>query len=279
MSVKSRLVLGCLALALTGSYLLPVTRVRAAAASAPGKVSVIWGASAPESELKSWDFQALGKLKAASAQEKDPASGKLTHYKGVLLSQVLDQAMESLSVDRRAQVDLVVLQSATGEQVLLPRSVLVKYPVMVALQDGKASIVMPWTSKPKILQEGLPIESYFVKDLTRVELSNYRERYSSVFLKRRTDPLAMRGEKIFVQNCISCHTSRQAPALGDLSGEVQSRRLASGGHPVLKGSPKLNDRDRRAVGNYLDAYRGENQARAGVNPSLKGSQQAALPKS
>ena len=151
----------------------------------------------PEQELKTWNQAAFGKLKSVSSQEKSPTSGKLTRYKGVLLSQVLEQAMESLPLERKAQVDLLILKNASGGQVLLPRSVVTKYPVMLALDGDKTSVVMPWTSKSRIMSEDLPIESYFVSDLTRIELSNYRERYQSVFLKRRTDPLAMRGEKLF----------------------------------------------------------------------------------
>jgi mono/diheme cytochrome c family protein len=234
MSVKSRLVLG----SLVGSLLLGAAHPAKGEAA---NLSVVWGVTGPEQELKSWDFQALGKLKTATTQ-----------------------------------VDLVIIKSTSGGQVLLPRSVVTKYPVLLALQDGKTSLVLPWTSKPKIMQEGLPVESYFIGDVSRVELSNYRDRFGSVFLRRRTDPLAMRGEKIFVQNCIGCHAGAQPPSIVDVSGETQSRRLASSGHPQVKGIPKLNDRDRKALVNYLDAYRAENPVRAG-HTEVKGASHAALP--
>lgn len=249
-------------------------------ASARADLSVSWSVTGPEQELKTWNQAAFGKLKSVSSQEKSPTTGKLTHYKGVLLSQVLEQAMESLPLERKAQVDLLVLKNASGGQVLLPRSVVTKYPVMLALDGDKTSVVMPWTSKSRIMSEDLPIESYFVSDLTRIELSNYRERYQSVFLKRRTDPLAMRGEKIFVQNCVGCHAGDNKPSVADLSGEPQSRRLASDGHPAqVKGVPHLNERDRRALVNYLEAYRSENSPKTAspASDKAKGSSQAALP--
>jgi mono/diheme cytochrome c family protein len=275
MFLKSRLVLGCLALSVGLGGLCP------SLAGAASGLNVIWNVSAPEQELKTWDLGNLGKLKQVSTQEKDPVTGKLTHYKGVLLSHLLEQAMENLSPERKAQVDLVILRNSSGGQVLLPRSVIVRYPVLMALNAGKASIVMPWTSKPKLMREDLPVESYFVPELVSIELSNYRARYGSVYLKHRSDPLAIRGEKIFVQNCVGCHAGGAAskiPSISDLSGETKARRLASDGHPSqVKGVPHLSDRDRRALVNYLDAYRTENLPQTASPGAGKGSSQAALP--
>ena len=274
MFLKSRLVLSCLAtFAGLGFFAPPVAM---AEGSGGARLSVIWSGSGPEQELKAWEFSDLSKLKQTSSQEKDPASGKLTRYKGVLLSQVLETAMDSLSVEHKAQVDLLILKNASGGQVLLPRSVITKYPVLLALRGDQASVVIPWTSKPKILREELPVESYFISNLTRIELSNSRERYESVYLKRRSDPLAIRGEKVFVQNCVGCHVGGNKPTTMDLTniaGESTTRRMASDGHPAqVKGAPRLNDRDRRALLSYLEAYRSEK--RAG-----KGSSQAGLPES
>jgi hypothetical protein len=230
--------------------------------AAQADVTVSMSVSGPEQMLKTWDPSGLGNLKAASSLEKDPVSGRMTRYKGVLLSQLLEKTVAGLSAERRAQVDLLVFKSASGGTVLMPRSVVTQYPVLVALREGKASIVMPWTSKSKIMKECLPIESYFVSDLTGIELSNYNERYTSVFLKRRTDPLAMRGEKMFVQNCVGCHSETAKPTLADLSAETPSRRLASEGHPAtVKGAPHLDDRARRALVSYLEAFRAENTAK------------------
>ena len=138
---------------------------------------------------------------------------------------------------------------------------------------------MPWTSKSKIQSENLPIESYFLGDLTHIELSNYRERYGSVFLKRRTDPLAMRGEKLFVQNCVGCHADGGKPGLAELSGELQARRLVSDGHPAqVKGVPKLGERDRKALVNYLDAFRTENASKTASPEAPKaGNSQVSAP--
>ena len=127
------------------------------------------------------------------------------------------------------------------------------------------------------MQEGLPVESYFLSEVSRLELSNYSERYSGLFLKRRTDPLAMRGEKIFVQNCITCHSTGKIPSLTDGADHGAARqKLASGGHPPVKGSPKLNDRDFRALVNYLDAYRAEQVSRPASSAANTHGDQVSL---
>lgn len=273
MYLKLRLVLSCLAASVgVGLWAQSMAWAEGSQSSA---LSVIWAAAGPEQVLKTWEFPDLSKLKQTSSHEKDPASGKLTRYKGVLLSQVLEAAMNSLSVEHKALVDLVIFKNASGGQVLLPRSVITKYPVLLALDGPSASLVIPWTSKPKVLREDLPVESYFISNVKLIELSNYRDRYASVFLKRRTDPLAMRGEKLFVQNCVGCHAGANKPTVTDLSGEAKARRLASDGHPAqVKGVPRLNDRDRRALVNYLDAYRTENST-----SGKGGATQAGVPTS
>ncbi len=231
-------------------------------------MSVVWNVAGSPQTLKNWDSQALEGLKHASSHEKNPATGKVTQYKGVLLSQLLEKTMASLPVERRAQIDLLVLKTPTGGQVLLPRSVVVKYPVLLALDGGKASVIMPWTTRPKIMTENLPIETYFVPELSSIELSNYNDRYGGVFLKRRTDPLAMRGEKTFVQNCLNCHSESGKLSVVQLSGELQARKLASDGHPgQVKGVPPLKDRDRRALVSYLEAFRSENAAASATTVS------------
>jgi hypothetical protein len=212
-------------------------------------LSVVWSAAGSEQALKSWDSIGISKLKTVQSHEKDPATGKLTAYRGARLDDVIEQAMAELPVERKAQVDLVIFKNAAGGQVMIPRSVIVKYSGMLAQQGDQLSLVMPWTSKPRIVQEALPVETYSLASVNRVELSNYQERFGALFLKRRMDPLAVRGEKFFVQNCISCHSSSPQ--------ETASRGLALSEHPTVKGGPKLDSRDRRALTSYLDAYRAE----------------------
>ena len=234
-----------------------------------------WADQGPVQTLGTWSAKDLThSFKRVSSKEKD-LLGNLTRWSGVLLQDVLDKALASLPPETKAQVDLVVLKTESGAQALIPRSVITKFPLMIATErESKAlnglQLVIPWSSKPKIAEESLPLETYFVAGITQLELANYKSRYASLYLKRRTDPSAMRGEKIFVQNCMGCHSGdggggvkpRTGPghfaSVADVKNEAKVRSLASSGHPPVKGNPKLSERDQRALMSYLDAYRSEN---------------------
>ncbi len=151
---------------------------------------------------------------------------------------------------------------------MLPRALVQKYPIIVATSRdglplgalGPAMTILPWTTRPTLKGEGAPLENLFVAGLESIELANYREVYGRLFLRRRTDPSAMRGEKLFVQNCLTCHTSGKGPAVDEIAQHSRSKRLSDSGHPTVKGGPVLSSRDRRALQSYLDAFLGEQGA-------------------
>ena len=248
-------------------------------------IEVTWSATGEARTLRSWNQGDLKALKPQARSEKDPRSGQSVLWKGVLLQEIVDKSMEALPLEMRAQVDLLVLTGRGGAQTVMPRSVVVKYPVLIAWEKGaqpmdQVQTVAPWTTRPRILQEGLPVESYFVPELERVELTNFRERYQGLFLRRRTDPVAMRGEKLFVQNCVGCHASQLGSGLtiSALTQETRARTLASQGHPPVRGGvPRLNPADRRYLVSYLAAYRGESQSSG--QPIVQGQLPAASPPS
>jgi hypothetical protein len=218
-------------------------------------LSVVWTATLPTSEIQSFTPEELGKMKKTTTFELDPATGKKARFDGVLLSDVIDRALNGTSNDRKSQIDLVILKDAKGARALIPRSFIVKYPMLLALSEdhkplGNVHSIVPWTSQSKSRTEGLPLETYFLTDVTSVELANYHQRYGNVFLKRRTEPLAMRGEKIFVQACLACHDSAE--------GTAKARNWV-GSHPQMTGIPKLDERDVRALHSYLDVYHAEIQ--------------------
>ena len=245
------------------SLIISVGFVLASGLSHAGNASsyslkAVWNHTGGAQDLKSWALTDLTHLKKISVREKDPVTGAMSNWQGALLSDVVDTAMSSLPPDSRAQIDLIILKNDTASQAMIPRAFITKYPVILALSRDQKELgslgpvysVVPWTSRPKSQQEGLPLESYFLSGVKTVELTNYRDHYGPLFLKRRTDPAAMRGEKLFVQNCAVCH----APA----ENFIKSRLPASDAHPALKGAPRLSDRDRRSLTSYFEAYRAEN---------------------
>jgi cytochrome c553 len=223
-----------------------------------------WRASSAVHPLKSWTLQEWSQLKMASSSEKDPESGQLLHWKGVLISKWIEKELSELPLDQRSQVDLLVFKNEKGEQAIIPRYLLNKYPVMLGFERGKETsagkspltVVIPWTSKPKIHEENLPLAAYQISGVSEVDFSSYEARFNSLMLKRRTDPAAIRGEKMVVQNCVGCHGNGRARSVPELPLN------ATFGHPNGNGAPKLNARDVRALVSYMTAYQNETQ-RAG----------------
>ncbi|MEO5970427.1 MAG: hypothetical protein ABIQ95_10915 [Bdellovibrionia bacterium] len=264
----------------------PVREVSAAnEPTGPFRLVAVWAEAGLNQDLKSWTLSELSKFKKTESRERDPNSGKLVKWKGVLLSHLIDKVLVDLSPENRAHIDLVVLKGGAGNRALIPRAMITKYPVMLALQTstpdsgmpdlafqnrGPVYSVIPWSTKPKILDEGLPLENYFVSNLERIELTSYKDRFSSLFLKRRTDPSAMRGEKLFVQNCIGCHAD------GDTKvyqfGQVGSTAAAE--HPAMKAVLKLGEKEKKSLVSYLNAYKAENPEPSTSGTLLKPAESA-----
>jgi hypothetical protein len=188
-----------------------------------------------------------------------------------VISKFVEQALQELPLEQRASVDLLVLRNAAGKEALIPRSLVTHYPLLLAYQkDGKPlegaegpfAVVVPVATSPKIIREGLPLSAYALSGVTEIEFASYQSRYSGLFLKRRTDPAAIRGEKMYVQTCIGCHGAGRARSLSDVtvSATAQVRTVASALHPPATGAPRLTERDLRALVSYLEAFRAESQS-------------------
>ena len=253
--------------ALTVAISVPFSALSAALGAAPGEFTLKaeLNRAGVHQELKNWNLADLHAVRQISCQEKDPGSQKVCLWKGVSLSALVDGAIKGLSAEEKAHIDLVILRNDKGDQALIPRAFLNKYSIMLATERDKKNLgssgplysVAPWTSNSKIKQEGMFLEALFISSVSQIELTNYKERYSGLYLKRRTDPAAMKGEKLFVQNCLGCHATGPSPS---------GRALASSGHPAVKGMPTLEAKDIRPLASYLDAYRLENPSQSAAAP-------------
>jgi hypothetical protein len=239
------------------------------ASGAEGSLRLTATVNAPgiHQDLRAWEMPELARLKRSIAREKDPRTGKVVKSEGFLLSQFVEEILEKLPIESRAQIDLIVLKGANGQQALVPRALMIKYPLLVAIHSdqlsrqvhGPLSIVVPWTSRPKIQNEELPLESFFVSGLNQVELTNYRHQFGGLFLKRRTDPKAMRGEKLFVQSCAGCHESGRSQSPFSIGQVGQAKHFVEKGHPAGGFGFHMNERDRGAILRYAEMLQSERQ--------------------
>jgi hypothetical protein len=179
--------------------------------------------------------------------------------RGVVLSKLLDDAMAGLTAEARSQVDLVILKGDDGRQASIPRAFITKVPMRIVVEGGKGSqtrfrAVVPEYGRVRSLREDLPWGTYEVPAVSRVELTSYQTLWGSQFLKRRTDPAALRGEKLFVQNCMSCHASAVPEWKGKGPGFAQALPQALSRHPQIQGLKPLDGRSSRALVSYWTAW-------------------------
>jgi hypothetical protein len=230
--------------------------VPAAEASSSPTISIVWQRSGNQGEqvLKSFGAGELKVIKTGRLREKGPGSDRIVEWKGPLLGSLLDEAMKEMTVEARSQIDLIVLKGARGEQAWIPRAFLTRYPMLLA-QPGFDSVV-PVNSRPKVQGEELPHDTYWIRGVQRVELTNYREQFGRFYLKRRTDPAAVRGEKVFVQNCLGCHGAGvSAAGWSGWESAALAERLKK--HPRKPGFQEMPVRSERALTSYWSAYRSE----------------------
>jgi hypothetical protein len=226
--------------------------------------------------LKSWSYDELVSRKPVLRQrEEDPATRKPTVWQGALLASLIDEALSQVQASEKASVDLVVISGKNDARALVPRWFVQRYPMLLAFRSESAPLaergpfftVAPWTSRAeRISKEAVPLESFFVSGVRSVRLLNYRDFFGALYLERRSDPAAVRGEKIFVQNCATCHAAG-VPGLSAPEPEkllVSARLDAFGeqGHPKLTGltAPKLEPKEVRALLKYVEQRRAEAKA-------------------
>lgn len=223
--------------------------------------------------LASIPLEDLAKKKQQELSEIDPHSGTKAKFKGVSLSALVDQSSTALSAEDKSHIDLVILKSRDGKSVLMPRDFLQKYPtIQLALaQDGKPlgddapRVILPATTNAKMRRENLVLDPLFVSQLSEVKLTSYQFYFADLYLKKRTDPAAVRGEKFFFQNCVGCHGGPGgAPGVAAISAADRITKLAEG-HPSVPGAGKLKSildaRHLRSLSSYLEAFRYQTAAK------------------
>lgn len=228
--------------------------------AADSGLSVVWKRTDSDSTLKVLrPGEPFAGLKLASVKASQ-SRGRET-LKGPTLGNLLDATMAGLKPEDRARIDLVILQgeqAGAPAQVWIPRSFVGKVPMVITQVGTDFTAVIPENEKQNSFSrsqmDGLPWGAYGLDRLRRIELANYQERLGGMILKRRTDPAAMRGEKLFVQNCMACHAGSSARWAQLGAGIASTLEAGVGRHPAVQGVRKLDDRSARALQSYWNAW-------------------------
>lgn len=132
---------------------------------------------------------------------------------GLRVSALLDEALGGVPPEARAELDLVQWGEGAVE---VPRALLSKYPISLVVGAGGWVLHLPWEASPTLAAEALPLKRLDGRVVARLTLTSYKSQYRELMLTERSDPWAMRGEKVFLQNCVSCHRLGLGPTTLDL---------------------------------------------------------------
>jgi len=147
----------------------------------------------PPKVLKSWSPEALSKLAKRN---------------GAISAQTLifDDSAQSLDLNDRADIDLVTLYGKHG-MARVPRFLI-----------WRGLLKLTWNRKTQSLDSEGKIESlvpkrllvpakvFRVREIQKIELAHHSWVYPGTRLVIRTNPAASRGEKLFTQSCLACHS-------------------------------------------------------------------------
>lgn len=134
-------------------------------------------------------------------------------WEGVLLFTLIEKSFEELTPEERSLTDWVVVTTVDGRRVSFPRFLANRYQVMIGRPKdhgpGGWKLLLPLESQPKIKQEVLPLASVRGVSISQITLTRLEAIVAQgLFLKDRSNPVALRGEKRFLQTCVSCHQSQ-----------------------------------------------------------------------
>ncbi|MGE0614212.1 MAG: molybdopterin-dependent oxidoreductase [Bacteriovoracia bacterium] len=209
---------------------------------------------------------ATATLKVRQTSERD-AAGKSQRWEGLQLSALINEAMEKLTLVQKSEVDLVIFKHTDGQETSVPRWFIQKYGLLLAFwrngeglgpANGGPVVVLPWsTHGAAIGKEVLPIERYTAAGIREIELTNYRVCVDAgYFLKRRTNPVVVRGEKTFLQTCMGCHLGKPLPAMADMQKTFSPEGVARW-HAQEKRLPAWSTQDYQGLQLYMKEVLGD----------------------
>ncbi len=181
-------------------------------------VGVEWCGYKEKKILGKWTAERFNELKPVNISAQMPWSGnnsQVLSLKGVEFSKFIDVLLGGLTLEEKSEVDLLVFEGQGSKMVEVPRSFFSKYSIYIVLNnrisaddESSFSTVVPYNLKQTFNNQQLPYYSFFIRNLKKIELSSYKNRHAKYLLKSRKDPIAILGERIFLQSFSFCQGLR-----------------------------------------------------------------------
>jgi mono/diheme cytochrome c family protein len=155
-----------------------------------GKVSVAILTQDGPKVLKEWSAP---ELRALSGRKGEISAQKL----------IIDESTKSLELTARADVDLVTFYAGKNEMVARVPRFLIWRGFLKLFWDKKTSSLRMAAIPNRLL---VPLQALAFANITKIELAEHSGVYPGTALHLRTNPAASRGEKLFTQSCLACHS-------------------------------------------------------------------------
>lgn len=141
-------------------------------------------------------------LKSWTAEEIQKFAGKRAEISAQKF--LFEVSTSSLVLNDLASIDLVTI-TTDSKTIRVPRF-LIWRGFFQFKWDSKTGVL---SSRLKSVESGrilVPSWYFEASNIQKIELSDHHISYPQTSLKIRTNPAASRGEKVFTQNCLACHS-------------------------------------------------------------------------
>ena len=164
---------------------------------------------------------------------------------------IFDQSTQGLDLNVRADIDLVTLYGKKNRVARIPRFMIWRGNLKLDLsREGELR------SRANATPPLVPLDFFSVEGIERIELGRASTLYPSTKLLVRTNPAASRGEKLFTQSCMACHSLGQIPRIeATLLNESYLKDFKRGHRPT--GGVALDARAFRGLVAYREALASE----------------------
>jgi hypothetical protein len=169
------------------------------------------------------------------------SSGKIS------VQEWFDAITGTLDLSEKAEIDLMTLYGADGKTARVPRFMIWRGFIRFRLTaDGS----LESEGNPNRLL--VPKEFFTIKRIQKVEFSRASDTYPGTGLAIRTNPAASRGEKLFTQSCMACHSIGSVPKIDAQKLTDPFLKSFNGKHRLM-GALTLDSRAIRGLAAYRDA--------------------------